>query len=578
MSKVPLNSNLARVILREIPENLRLISWMNVVSAITTTTLLWLVQAATEATQQDGEPGLRLVLMYAITVTLFGISHNVTLVTASHDAERLIHGFRLRLFDAVRKSDLVTVEKIGRAALNSVLVQDTQALGGILPLLAIGAQQAVMLLFLGFYLAWLSPLACLMAFGCAGLAVAVRNARVQGFRRQLQETAAAEAEVFDGLTDLLHGFKEVRMSRPRADALVGAIGRASAKARQVNIATKTQWGRNFSLTEVMFYALIGLMVFAVPLLTSDFYKVVVPATTAALFIVGPVSTVAYVMPMMTQAELALANIEGMEQRLRAAAEQVEAASPVADSAANTATETATETDGSGFSDPGRIALSGARFAYRDGQDTPLFSIGPLDAEFRAGEITFITGGNGSGKSTMLRLLTGLMPLDAGALRVDGRPVPAGRMQEWRDNISAIFSDYHLSRRLYGVGEVTNQQVAPLLDRLEMHDKVTVVDGCFSTTNLSTGQRKRLALVVAWLEDKKVIVLDEWAADQDPHFRHIFYEELLPDLKAKGKIVICVTHDDRWFHHADHTYHMNEGRLERVAHHPSPPPPNAGKSA
>lgn len=563
MIRTALNSNLARVIVREIPQNLRLVTWMNVLSAVTTATLLWLVQAATQATQQDGQPGMRLVLMYVITITLFGISHNVTLITASQDAERLIHGFRQRLFDAVRRSDLVTVEKIGRAALNGVLVQDTQALGSILPLLVIGVQQAVMLMFLAFYLAWLSPIACLMAFGFAGLAVAVRYARMRGFRRQLQDTAAAEAAVFDGLTDMLRGFKEVRMSRPRADALVDAIGRASARAAQVNIATKTRWGRNFSLIEVMFYTLIGLMVFAVPLLTSDFHSVVVPATTAALFIVGPVSTVSFVAPMLTQAEMALSNIEAMEQRLRDAGTSAEASA-------------AGDDDGAGFTDPDRIALSGARFAYRDPDDNPMFSVGPLDAEFRAGEISFITGGNGSGKSTLLRLLTGLMPADDGALLVDGRPVPAGRMQEWRDNISAIFSDYHLSRHLYGVGDVSDEQISALLDRMEMQDKVSVANGRFSTTSLSTGQRKRLALVVARLEDKKVIVLDEWAADQDPHFRRIFYEELLPELRDLGKIVICVTHDDRWFHVADRAYHMQEGLLERVTHRPlSLSSPDAG---
>jgi putative pyoverdin transport system ATP-binding/permease protein len=141
------------------------------------------------------------------------------------------------------------------------------------------------------------------------------------------------------------------------------------------------------------------------------------------------------------------------------------------------------------------------------------------------------------------------------------PLATDQMQDYRDRISAIFSDYHLSRRLYCIDNPDPARIDRLLERLDMQHKVTVRDGAFSTIDLSTGQRKRLAFVVAELEDKPVIVLDEWAADQDPHFRRIFYEELLPDLKARGKIVICVTHDDRWFHLADRIYHMNEGRIE-----------------
>jgi putative ATP-binding cassette transporter len=295
--------------------------------------------------------------------------------------------------------------------------------------------------------------------------------------------------------------------------------------------------------------------------------VVVPATTAALFIVGPVSTVSFVTPMISQAEMALTNIEAMEERLRNARDasgQV-IPQPLLESGA----EPVLEPKPVPVKQPASIALRDTTFSYRDGDGAPAFAVGPLSAEFHAGEITFVTGGNGSGKSTMLRLLTGLMPLDGGMLLVDGEPVDAALMQDYRDRISAIFSDYHLSRRLYGVPDTDPARVRPLLERLEMQDKASVQDGAFSTVDLSTGQRKRLALVVAWLEDKPVIVLDEWAADQDPHFRHVFYEELLPEMKARGKIVICVSHDDRWFGLADRIYHMNEGRIEagQVPSHP-----------
>jgi putative ATP-binding cassette transporter len=532
-------------VVREIPENLNSLMLMTLLSAGATIAFIGLVStAAREAA--SGRVSARLMLLFVIAVALFHVTQVYTLVTASRDTERLIHALRTRLFDLVRRSDLVTVDRIGRAAVQGVLTQDTQILAEVLPVLVIGFQQAVMLVFLAGYLAWLSPLACVLAFGLAGLAVAVRFARVKALRALMLSAAAAEGRVFDGLTELLHGFKEVRMSGPRADGVTGALADASHTSRTTSALLKAQWGRNYAVIEAMLYSLIGIVVFVVPLFAAGFHDVVLPVTIAVLFIAGPVSTVSFVTPLVTQAELALENIETMQATLGAAAEAA-----------------ACETTGTLAKAPESIALNGASLSYRDTEGRPLFTAGPLTAEFHAGQITFVTGGNGSGKSTLLRLLTGLIPLDAGTLLADGVPLETDQMQDYRDRISAVFSDYHLSRRLYSVGDPDPATVRIVLERLDMQDKVTVRDGAFSTIDLSSGQRKRLALAAAELEDKPVIVLDEWAADQDPHFRRIFYEVLLPSLKRRGKMVICVTHDDRWFHLADRLYQMHEGRIEEV---------------
>ena len=536
---------LTRTVIREIPENITSLVFINTLSAVATTSIIALVSAATKEAA-TGRISVRLLLMFAITVMLFHVTHIYTLVTASKDTERLIHKLRIRLFDLVRRSDLVTIDQIGRADLQGVLTQDTQILAEVLPMLVIGFQQAVMLFFLAAYLAWLSPLACILAFGLAGLTVMVRFKRVRALRTLMQSAAAAEGRVFDGLTELLDGFKEVRMNGALADGVTGTLAEASFTSRKTNSLLKAQWGWNYAVIEAMLYSLAGLMVFVVPLFVAGFYEIVLPATIAVLFISGPVSTVSFVTPLVTQAELALENIEMMEEKLGAAAK-------VASS----------EETGTLEKNPLSIALHDAMLSYRDAADSPLFTVGPLTAEFHAGQITMITGGNGSGKSTLLRLLTGLIPLDSGSILADGVAIATNQMQDYRDRISAIFSDYHLSRRLYSISEPDPDKIRSLLERMEMHDKVSVRDGSFSTINLSTGQRKRLALVVAELEEKQVIVLDEWAADQDPHFRRIFYEELLPDLRARGKIIISVTHDDRWFHLADRMYKMNEGRIEEL---------------
>jgi putative ATP-binding cassette transporter len=130
----------------------------------------------------------------------------------------------------------------------------------------------------------------------------------------------------------------------------------------------------------------------------------------------------------------------------------------------------------------------------------------------------------------------------------------------RDQISIIFADFHLFRRLYGLGEQDPDRIGALLRDMQIDQKTGIRGDSFTTIQLSTGQRKRLALIVALLEDKPVMIFDEWAADQDPPFRRKFYEEILPGLKAKGKVVICVTHDDRYFEIADRRLKMEFGRI------------------
>lgn len=530
------------LLIRELPKNFKSTMAMNALMPVCAIVFVWLISSAAQATSTGGVSA-RLMFMFIITVIVMNITHTHTLVKASQDAEQLIHRLRTRLFDLVRKTDLVTIEKIGHAKLQGVLTQDTQVLSQILPVLVIGLQQSLMLIFLAAYLAWLSPLACVLAFGLAGMAVALHFARVKVLRILMQSADAEENRVFKGLTELLKGFKEIRMSGPRADGVTQNLAEASKEAGKNNVQLKLKWGRNYAATEAMLYSLAGLIVFVVPLFSADFYEVVMPATIVVLFISGPVCTVAFVTPMITQAELALEHIETMEERLTAAAE-----------------DSRTETQGKLESNLVSIGLSRVEHNYRDEHGVPMFSLGPIDADFKSGQITFITGGNGSGKSTLLRLLTGLIPIDSGQILVNGCPLETEQMQSFRDKISAVFSDFHLSQRIYCINGNGHERIDELLKRLDISSKVTVKDNTFSTIDLSAGQRKRLAFMVTELEDKPVIVLDEWAADQDPHFRRVFYETLLPDLRNRGKIIICVTHDDRWFHMADRIYHMEEGKI------------------
>jgi ABC-type siderophore export system fused ATPase/permease subunit len=173
---------------------------------------------------------------------------------------------------------------------------------------------------------------------------------------------------------------------------------------------------------------------------------------------------------------------------------------------------------------------------------------------------FLVGGNGSGKSTALKLISGLYRPDSGGIRVDGVEVTDLTLQAYREMFTCIFTDFHLFERLYGLEHVDADQVAMLLRHMGLEEKVTFADGRFSTQDLSTGQRKRLAMVVALLEQRDIYLFDEWAADQDSWYRDVFYKVLLPALKRTGKTVIAVTHDDRYWGTADRCITLDAGEI------------------
>jgi putative ATP-binding cassette transporter len=207
-----------------------------------------------------------------------------------------------------------------------------------------------------------------------------------------------------------------------------------------------------------------------------------------------------------------------------------------------------------------IVLASATFRYPSAGNEVGFAVGPIDLTIRRNHLVFITGGNGSGKSTLLKLITGLYLPTSGAVLLDGQIIGPENVASFRNLFSAIFSDYHLFRELYGLGEVRADAAAELIELLEIKDKVRIVGHAFDTLALSTGQRKRLAMVALLLEDRPINVFDEWAAEQDPHLREKFYRVILPRLRAAGKTVIAVTHDERYFDLADVRLHLEEGRL------------------
>jgi len=188
-------------------------------------------------------------------------------------------------------------------------------------------------------------------------------------------------------------------------------------------------------------------------------------------------------------------------------------------------------------------------------------LGPVDLSFQPGELVFLVGGNGSGKSTLAKIITGLYLPEAGQIRLDGKLVTNQNRDAYRQLFSAVFADFFVFDNLLGLdGADLDGRAGCYLEQLHLQHKVRIANGSLSTTAVSQGQRKRLALLTAYLEDRPFYLFDEWASDQDPHFKNVFYTKLLPDLKARGKTVLVITHDDRYFDTADRLIKLDYGKL------------------
>lgn len=208
----------------------------------------------------------------------------------------------------------------------------------------------------------------------------------------------------------------------------------------------------------------------------------------------------------------------------------------------------------------RFGLHGVSYRHARDDEAP-FDLGPVSLEFDRAEIVFICGGNGSGKTTLLKLICGLYPPAQGELVSAGLKIDGASLAAHRRRFGVIFSDFYLFESLLGYENAPADEAARLLREVHLENQVSIgPDGAFSSTKLSQGQRKRLALVATLLEDKPVYVFDEWAADQDPEFRRWFYERILPGLRARGKLVLAITHDDAFYPTADRIVRLSEARI------------------
>ncbi len=470
---------------------------------------------------------------------------------------------RIRIAEKIRRAELAQVEKIGAGEIYTRLTQATNAISSNLWSVCVMAQSAVILVCISLYIAYLSLwaiLPILLFYGGGGTLFLIRRRQV---RQTMRESAADQVELFSYLSELLQGGKEVRLNRRRGDALIEELRRTADLLGEAPRRINRILQQNFLTARLALFALMASVVFVLPLLlgasaSTEFLSALL---SSAIFMFAPLSAFLRSVPEYERASLATESLQALEARLdhagSATTDAIEAPAPTAHDAPGP------------NQGPQHIVLSDLSFAYQDPAGGAGFAIGPVSLEIHRGEIIFFVGGNGSGKTTLLKTLAGLYIPSSGSISVDGVPLTNDNRQAFRENFAAIFTDFHLFKKLYGLTQSSPQQVAQLLQQLQIAHKTAYGDNGFTRTNLSTGQRKRIAMVVALLEDRPLYIFDEWAADQDPEFRHYYYEQLLPDLKRRGKTVLAISHDDRYFHCADRVVTLDYGTVRSIDTFPQP---------
>jgi len=362
------------------------------------------------------------------------------------------------------------------------------------------------------------------------------------------DARALEVAYFERVSELLKGFRELRLNQPRRNSFSLDLAQVLERLRQLLIKVNRIFETGEAAVSALKFLLFAGIVFLVPYLVRTESVVTFQLLTLVLFSLTPFEQIVTNYPAVIGTLVSYLRIDDLAKDLavieRVAERPVDRAPPFR-----------------------TIGLRDIETKYNS-RETSSFALGPLDFELRCGEVVFLVGSNGSGKTTFMNVLAGLLDPTAGVIEVDGKPLLPEDMGAYRAQFSAIFTQFHVFRQLYGMEDVTPEQGDAVIDKVHLTGITTIRGEGITRIDLSAGQRRRLALAIALLEDRNILILDEFVADQDPEKRDYFFRTLLPWLKQQGKTVVVSTHDLAWLECADRVISFENGKMTEQTRMPA----------
>ncbi|WP_099113125.1 cyclic peptide export ABC transporter [Xenorhabdus miraniensis] len=479
---------------------------------------------------------------------IFFITKTISEITLSHLAQAAIFSLRLSLSNKILRAPLKKLNKIGRHGLLAVLTKDVDVFVHSFMLAPSVFGNVTLIIACFSYLAWMSWQLFVILAALSLIAMYVFYIWEKYPLRLMTLMRDQVDKIYLNFQSLINGSKELKLNTQKGNLFVDKVISPAANVfKEICIKANSSYAWLINASSVTFYIIIGISIFIVPIWIPQEPSTLFTVALLVLFLSGPISEVIGAIPELREAEVSLNKMRRLDNELEEAlSEQIEGPNPFHNKL------------------PIELELKNVVHHYTTDKEDRQFALGPLSLKISQGEIVFIVGGNGSGKTTLAMLLVGLFEQESGSVSLNGIPVTSANNEHYRQFFSAVFSDYHLFEQLLNSDANVTEKATHYIESLNMSHKVKIVDGGFSTTNLSAGQRKRLALVSAYLEDRPIYLFDEWAADQDPVFKRLFYTELLPELKANGKTIIVISHDDGYFDSADRIIKLEDGNIKEIS--------------